>query len=64
MKKVVANAMGFYKGARVRAGETFVVPDDFSGSWFYGDEPQPKARKGRPRKSEVAQEVEQAPDVD
>mgnify|MGYP003529131168 CR=1 FL=1 len=33
MKKVVAIALGFYNGARVRKGSVISVPAHFRGSW-------------------------------
>lgn len=34
MKSVIATAMGFYKGSRIRAGQSFTVADDVTGKWF------------------------------
>lgn len=53
MKKVRATATGFYKGARIYAGQAFAVPEDLVGSWFQaeGAEEQPR-RRGRPKKAD------------
>lgn len=36
-KQVIATRTGFFNGARRRAGETFTVPKNATGSWFAPD---------------------------
>lgn len=36
-KQVIATRTGFFNGARRRAGETFTVPKNATGSWFEPD---------------------------
>jgi hypothetical protein len=57
MKKVQATATGFYKGARIYAGQAFAVPDELVGSWFKPVDGE-KPKRTRAKK---AQEPEAAP---
>lgn len=64
MKKVVAIALGFYNGARVRKGAEIMVPDDFRGSWVVGvDTPaaQEAQKKPEPVKPVALSELAKAP---
>lgn len=60
MKKVRATATGFYKGARIYAGQAFAVPDHFNGSWFEveGVDKENLGRRGRRRKMETPEAPE------
>jgi hypothetical protein len=43
--RVIATASGFYKGARIRSGQAFEVPEGTKGKWFVPAAPveKPKA---------------------
>jgi hypothetical protein len=40
--RVVATAVGFYKGSRKRPGQEFDVPEGTKGKWFVKGEDAPK----------------------
>ncbi len=52
MKKVVAIALGFYNGARVRKGSVIHVPDNFRGSWV-ADVETPAAQEAQKKPEPV-----------
>jgi len=59
MKKVRATATGFYKGARIYAGQAFAVPDELVGSWFVSEDAE-KPKRGRPKKAQEPEVIEAA----
>lgn len=59
MKKVQATATGFYKGARIYAGQAFAVPDDLVGSWFKPVEGE-KPKRTRAKKAQEPEVIEAA----
>lgn len=64
MKKVVAIALGFYNGARVRKGSVISVPDGFRGSWVADVETpaaQDAQKKPEPVKPMALSELAKAP---
>ena len=59
MKKVQATATGFYKGARIYAGQAFAVPDDLVGSWFKPVDGE-KPKRGRAKQAQEPEVIEAA----
>lgn len=65
--KVKAIETGFHGGSRVRAGQTFEVPDGAKGKWFVpltdvkaAEAPKAKGKKAEPQTlSEAAQQAAQ-----